>query len=424
MAASCAMGPHRRGAASDAAVFTLIESLRAAGHAIVAHGFRSVLTVFGIVVGVGSVIAVVAVMQGFRDGMAAEFQGLGGNSLSISPLTPLEDALAGRVARLTASDLEAIRARVPGVAHITPLALSRDEARYGNQVAITEVRGTTHTYPRVYNAYERSGRFLSLADDRNRRRVCVIGDKTRAKLGLPEDPIGEHIALGGEWLKVVGVMERKGGLFGMSQDDHVTLPYHTLRSLSPPHLVPDLLIQLTVRDIAQLDAVAARIRAVLRHSRGIGPGEPDTFSVETAAEIAQVFDDVVAAITALIGGMVGISLLVGGVGIMNIMLVSVTERTRDIGICMALGASRRQILLQFLIEAAALSVLGGIIGLVAGLGMSALGGSLIPDFPGVSAPLWAIALAIGFSAFVGLAFGILPALRAAALSPIEALRHE
>ncbi len=405
-------------------MFTLIESLRSACQSIAAHPLRSALTIFGVVVGVASVISVVSIMQGFRAAIIEEFQGLGGNSLSISPYTPLEDGLAGRIARLTPDDLEAIRTRVPGIAHITPLAFSRVEARYGSQATLTEVRGTTHTYPRVYNAYERIGRFLSLADDRNRRRVCVIGEKTREVLGLPDDPIGKHIALAGEWFKVVGVMERKGGLGGMNPDDHITLPYRTMRSLSPPHQPPDLLIQLTVADIAQLDPVAARIRAILRGLRGISPGEPDTFRVQTADEITDAFDEVVAAITALVAGTVSIALLVAGVGIMNIMLVSVTERTREIGICKALGASRHQILMQFLIEAAALSLLGGIVGLLAGLGLGAIVGSTIPDFPGVSAPLWAIGLAIGFSALVGLAAGILPALRAAQLRPIEALRYE
>ena len=405
-------------------MFTLIESLRAAGHSIVAHPLRSALTTFGVVVGVASVIAVVVLMQGFRTALAEEFVGLGSNSLSISPYTPTEDALAGRFARLTPDDLDSIRARVRGIAHITPLAKSREEARYGSQAAITEVRGTTHTYPPVYNAYAGAGRFLSLADDLNRRRVCVIGEKTVENLGLPKNPIGEHIALAGEWLKIVGVMERKGDLGGYSQDDHVTLPYRTLRSLSHPHYAPDLLIQLTVEDVDQLDAVADHIRTVLRDSRGIERGEPDNFRVETAAEITEALDLLVAAVTALVGGLISISLLVGGVGIMNIMLVSVTERTREIGICKALGATRGQILLQFLIEAATLSLLGGIVGLLAGIGIGATAGSSIPDFPGVTVPLWAIALATGFSALVGLVFGILPALRAARLSPIEALRYE
>lgn len=406
-------------------MFVLVESLRAAGESIAAHALRSVLTTFGVVVGVASVIAVVALMQGLQAAVEEEFAGLGGNSLSIFAQTPFEDRVQRRKPKpLTPENLHQIAGRVEGIAHITPLAVTRDEARHGSQSAVVPVRGTTHAFPHVYNAYERSGRFLSVADNRDRRRVCVIGEKTRESLGLPEDPIGEYIALGGEWLKVVGVMERKGELFGLSQDDHITIPYRTMRSMSPAHQAPELIIQVAVASGVPLDAASERIRRVLRQARGIEPGEPDDFAVRSAKEIADSFDDVIASVTAFVGGVVGISLLVGGVGIMNMMLVSVTERTREIGICKALGASRRHILLQFLVESLALSTLGGLIGLFAGLGLGVFAGSLIPDFPGVAVPAWAVALAIGFSALVGVLFGSLPASKAANMRPIEALRHE
>ena len=183
-------------------------------------------------------------------------------------------------------------------------------------------------------------------------------------------------------------------------------------------------MHLTVSDPARRGTVAAQIRTLLRRAHDLGPDDEDDFRVHTTEEVAEAFDQMAATITAFVAGMVGISLLVGGIGVMNVMLVSVTERTREIGIRKAIGATNGHILLQFLIEAMTLSVLGGLIGLLVGTGIAAFVGSLIPDFPTPTPPLWAAALAIIFSALVGVVFGVLPALRAANLDPMEALRHE
>ena len=252
----------------------------------------------------------------------------------------------------------------------------------------------------------------------------MIGDDTRQAIGLADDPRGTYIALADEWCKVIGVMERKGQLFGTSQDDHVVLPYHTLRSMAGHQKPPDLRIQLTVADPDERSAIAVRIETLLRRAHGIGPGDEDDFRVQTAEEIADAFDQLATTVTAFVAGMVGISLLVGGVGVMNVMLVSVTERTREIGICKALGATNHHVLQQFLVEAVILCLLGGLIGLLVGAGVATFVASLIPDFATPVPPLWAAGLAIGFSALVGVVFGVLPALRAANLDPVEALRHE
>ena len=402
----------------------MAECVRSALASVAAHPLRSSLTIFGVVVGVASIVAVITLLQALGSAIAGRFVDLGGANLAISAHTPLEDALQGRRARLSPSDLERIATRVDGIAHITPLILGHDEVRYGARTAVTQLRGTTHTYQDVYDAFPRAGRFLSLADDRSRRRVCVIGDKTRETLHMRDDPTGEYVALAGEWCKIVGVMERKGELFGTNQDDHLLLPYHTVRSMAGPHDSPDLLIQLTVADPSRRSGTAARIRALLRRAHGLGPGDEDDFQIQTAEEIAQAFDDITTTVTAFVSAMVSVSLLVAGVGIMNVMLVSVGERTREIGIRKALGATRGYLLLQFLIEALALSLLGGLFGLAVGAAMAAFVASLIPDFPMAPPPLWAAGLAIGFSALVGVLFGVLPALRAANLDPIEALRHE
>jgi putative ABC transport system permease protein len=418
--------PHRHFAGAQFPLwFAASEGARAAIASIRAHSFRSFLTTLGIVIGVASVIAMVSIIQGLSVTIGQQFQGLGSNGVTVSSFTSRENWMAGRIARLTQADHDLIRYRVDGLESITPIMNAQGQVRSGAKASATQVVGSTYVYQAIGQYFTTSGRFLSDSDNATRRRVAVIGEQVRADLSLPEDPVGEYIQFNGEWLKVIGLLEEKGEIFGQSQDNQVIVPYTTLASLQGNQRTPDMWIRFTVRDLEELDNINATITRLLRSAHNLPKDEEDDFRIQTAQQLQDTFESILNTVTVVMAGIVSISLLVGGIGIMNIMLVSVTERTREIGICKAIGAKRHHILLQFLLEALVLCLLGGFIGLVIGYGVGALAASLIPGFPADAyTPWWAVALAIGFSAFVGIVFGMLPAAKAANLDPITSLRYE
>jgi putative ABC transport system permease protein len=409
-------------------MFMLLESLRSALESIRAHGFRSMLTALGIIIGVASVIAVVSIVQGLSYTVSAQFAGLGTNSLTVRSFTPFRQQLQGRFAKLRHADLEAIRYQVEGVSHITPVLYSQGgnqgAVTYRSQTTFTTVAGIGSSYMDVNQLYPESGRFFNRGDDERRRLVCTVGTDVVEELEMPEDPVGEYFKVGNEWCKVVGVMETRGDILGFSQDNYVLMPYGTARRLQGTSNDLDIQIQLLVDDMNRMEEISDRIRRVLRKNHELKAGQADDFRIQTAEQLTSSFNSIINTITAVSGGIVGISLLVGGIGIMNIMLVSVTERTREIGILKALGATRQDIMLQFLIEALALCMIGGLIGIALGFGVGVLVSTALPGFPAAHVPLWAVLLSFGFSAGVGLIFGIVPAAKAAGLDPIDALRFE
>lgn len=410
-------------------MFSLIESFRSAISSVKAHGFRSFLTTLGIIIGVSSTIAVVSVVQGLSYSINKQFEGLGANSLTISSYTPLKEALKGKRSRISSNDFLTIKERVQGINFITPLLFSQSGVgslvKYQGEQSFPKIYGTTHTYQNVQNIDIKYGRFISYSDNVTRRKVAVIGEDLRRNLSLPKDPTGIYIEVFGDWLKVIGLAEPKGSLFGIiSQDDFLSMPFSTMQGLIGHLVQPDIRIQMEIKDINSIDEMKLEIKQLLRIQHSLKTKEDDDFRIQTSEQLTEGISNVIDTMTVVLAGIVSISLLVGGIGIMNIMLVSVTERTREIGITKALGAKRHHILMQFLIEAIVLSLLGGVIGIALGYGLGALASALIPGFPPANVPLWTVAIAFGFSAFVGVLFGILPAAKAANLDPIDALRYE
>jgi putative ABC transport system permease protein len=402
-----------------------IESVRSALAAIRAHRLRSFLTSLGIVIGVASVITVISLIQGLSKSVSDQFAGLGGNGLTVRPHNEFKDVMRGKINYLRFEDVEQLRLHVDEIRDLSPVfSPGFSEVRAGSMSATAQVFATAASYQEVNQRYARLGRFLNPSDDAGARRVAVIGEKLVDDLHLGANPVGQFFLYANEWFKIVGVMEKRGDVFGMSQDNFVIIPFRTGQSLIGNNTRPQLSITAAVRDLSHLDETRARIAAVMRQAHRLKAGEADDFEIESADQIAKTFDKLSNTVTLVMGGVVGIALLVGGIGIMNIMLVSVKERTREIGICKAIGARSRDILMQFLIEAVTLSLLGGLLGLAIGYALGFAIAKMIPDFPSAFVPWWAVMLSVLFSGTVGVVFGVVPASQAARLDPIEALRYE
>ena len=402
------------------------DAVRSAWESVLAHRFRSALTMLGMVIGVASVITVVSMIQGLSQSVRSSFDGLGSNSLTVHSYTSFEDQMRGRSNRITQEDFLRLRRHLDGITDISasfsPYGKYGTNVKNGQRTSFTRVMAVDPSYQETYRIYPEAGRFISFGDESSRRKVVVLGTKLARDLKMPVDPVGRFIEIGDDWFKVIGVMEERGDLLGLSQDDYALVPFATGSAASGNSNEIDLTISFNVIDPMAIGKVRDRAMAILREAHG--RGKDDEFKVETAEQLMKSFTGIFDVFTAVIGGIVSVSLLVGGIGIMNIMLVSVTERTREIGICKAIGATRNDILLQFLLESLFISLLGAAIGVVVGAMLGMAASHLIPGFPSPSIPAWAIAMAVGFCASIGLVFGVVPAVKAANLRPIEALRYE
>ncbi len=399
----------------------LIETLILAAREIRRNFLRSALTMLGIIIGVAAVIARVTLGGGAQQKVSADISGLGKNLLMVLPGARQHGPTAG-APNFKAVDADALARNIAGLEAVAPLASSPQRAVYANDNWTTTVSGVTDAYFKVRQWRVSSGRSFDEAEIRAGRIVCVIGETVHRKLYGLQDPIGSRLRLGASSCEVIGILEGKGSsTFGQDQDDVVLMPLLAFqRRISGSDDVS--VIFLSVGDGASIDKVKEAAIALLQQRRHITQGKTDDFQVQDMREIAALVAGTTAMLTAFLGAVAAISLLVGGIGIMNIMLVSVTERTREIGIRLAIGAYEREVLLQFLVEAGALSLAGGIIGIILGLIISALVTSFIAIPFVLNLPI--IAIAFVFSALVGVVFGYFPARNAARLDPIEALRYE
>ncbi|MBY5442267.1 FtsX-like permease family protein [Rhizobium leguminosarum] len=397
------------------------ETLKLALRAISRNMLRSFLTVLGVVIGVAAVIALVTIGNGTTAQVSTELSRLGTNMLFVRPGQFGPGRASSEAKRFSIKDVAAIRDQITGLRAVAPLNQSTATVIFAGQNHSTSVSGTTNDYFIAQDWNLALGRNFTAAEERGQAR-CIIGETVRSQLFGSADPTGQQIRVGKVSCPVIGVLAKRGQSgMGNDQDDVVIMPVKVFqRRISGNSNVPQIII--SARDGVSTAKVQSDVENLLRERRKIVPGRQDDFNVNDMTQIAEAMTGTTTLLTGLLGAVAAISLLVGGIGIMNIMLVSVTERTREIGIRLAIGALENQVLTQFLVEAVALSLFGGVTGIVLGLSLG-FGAVTLLKVPFVFSPLM-VAVAFLFSAAIGMIFGYFPARRAAQLNPIEALRHE
>jgi putative ABC transport system permease protein len=400
----------------------IVETLRIALTSIRSNLFRAVLTMLGIIIGVGAVITMVALGTGAQRAVDEQMQALGGDILAIQSSTWFSRGVARDQQTITVDDAIALAKDAPNVAEVVPETNARLQVKYGNKNLNLGITGTTPNYFRVQDFKVDTGRVFTAADDAARRRVAVLGAEVPGLFGMDAAAmVGRSIVIQTTSFQVIGVLKAKGSTGWRNPDDDVWMPLSTAQF----RVTGSDYVQTISAKVAPGSTSAQAmldIERVLRKEHGILPGKDNDFSIVDRRQFAESRQEATRIFTFLLAGIAGVSLVVGGIGIMNIMLVTVTERTREIGIRKALGATRGNILLQFLIESMVLCLFGGTLGLAVGSAAA----MLLAKFAGWQTVITSesAGMAFGFSAAVGIVFGLWPARRAAMLDPIEALRHE
>jgi putative ABC transport system permease protein len=389
------------------------------------HKMRSFLTVLGVIIGTGAVIGVGSIIAGLDGAITGLLRSFGPNTVIVTKTTAMGNATREERRRvpLTLENARAIAERCPSVEHVSPYLMPNNgirTARYkGNDYTGIQMGGTEEGY--AYGGTTmKYGRFFTDTENTHHMPVVVIGEDIQKRLLPNGDPVNKWIEVDGHEMMVIGVMDRPANSLPGQDDNRVLIPYFTMRKMFP-NAKEHMLI--TIAYPGMVDRAQDEVRAILRIDRRVPFSAPDTFSITTAEQMIEQFHSVTATVAVVMVILSSIGLLVGGIGVMNIMLVSVTERTREIGIRKAVGARRSDIIVQFLTEAVVLTAMGGMIGLFLGWSISRLAGLVFPNLP-TTVPLWAAVLGVVVSVGVGLFFGIWPAGRAARLDPVEALRYE
>jgi putative ABC transport system permease protein len=402
------------------------ETVLTAFAAIRANRTRSLLTSLGIMIGVMNVVTMVALISGVNESVMRVFRSLGANSFVVSKFPAANVNYEQYLEFMkredfTAQDADAVAEACPSVGAVSPQAVLTHKVRRGAEsTKEILVLGVTPEYQYISDSGVADGRFFAWPESDRRRQVVVLGSTVRDHLFGSVDPVGREVVIDNRKFLVVGVMERMGEMFGQSMDDYVVVPFATVGKLYGERLMTRLSVK--AKSASLLDQAMAETEQVLRQRRGLRSSDPNDFDIITQSQLVEMYQNLTRVTWIVMIGISAIALAVGGVGIMNIMLVSVTERTREIGIRKAVGARARDVAVQFLVEAAVLSALGGLCGLAIAAGLARLIAAATP-IPALVQP-WSIAVALGVSIGVGVFFGLYPASKAARLDPIVALRYE
>jgi putative ABC transport system permease protein len=399
---------------------SILESIRIALEALFSNKVRSVLTMLGVIIGVFAVICLVAIGEGAKAYVSKELMGIGSNLLVVTPGKAKTSGgppiSVDSAKKLTYEDAEFVARRSTAVKQVAPIVMGTGKVKYENRSRDTTVLGVTYDFQQVRNLHVEIGSFVSADDVDARRKVCVLGRVVKRELFGESNPLGKMVKINDVSFRVIGIMEKKGVTFGFNIDDIVFIPVKTAQELYDTDKLFEILAAATSEK--EVEEAKRQITQLLikRHRE-------EDFTITTQAAMLESMNSILTTLTWVLGGIAGISLVVGGIGIMNIMLVSVSERTREIGIRKAVGAKRQDILSQFLVESITISALGGLLGMILGIGLARGLAFSFPSLP-VKVSLWSVLLALSFSISVGIFFGVYPARKASKLDPIEALRHE